>query len=546
MNKLLLICLLVILALPALCVNNMEMMQQINGDRLYGDFGWGLTALDFNADGYDDMAVMQRGWVPDSISTFDPILTAWGRVMIYYGGPDFDGIADFIIPGAYNWNFGSQHPLIHNMGDINGDGFDDLGVKGNTDPASTPLPHGYRAIFIYFGGPNPSHQPAYTKYFSDIFDWSSLVFDPLGDVDGDGYCDLSYTFEPDSESGTLSRCGIIWGGDMIEQEIIRYPDAGFCVLNNVGDVNADGYQDCVKNIFYRTVNNQRIANVALFWGSPNRVFTDSLTLFTSQLDNPQIIFSSSYLGDLNADGHDDYTGLITFSQIKIWYGVTNSTQTPDFFLTPAWCGDDAGRSLVHGDLNNDGYEDVIGADIHAAGSRGAFKVWLGGENMNGTADLQEICLTYLNMGAGLAAGDFNADGFYDVAAGAPHDVQSGWYQGNVYVYAGNAELADTTVGAADDTTPVPDTWSFKVFPNPLPGRKYGKLVFVGKGYDQYHRLTLKIYNIKGQKVKSFSLNTEEIKASQTDLPAIDLPAGVYQFSLFSQGQLLKTIKTTIR
>jgi len=112
----------------------MDLMFYMSGTTPYGDFGAGLAALDFNGDGYDDLAVLQRGWAPDSLVTYPPTVR-YGRILIYYGGLGFDSVPDFIIEGSYNYQFvltGGDANLAA-LGDINGDGYDDLGVKGNTD-----------------------------------------------------------------------------------------------------------------------------------------------------------------------------------------------------------------------------------------------------------------------------------------------------------------------------------------------------------------------------------------------------------------------------
>jgi len=164
-KALLLFALLLSISLQLYCVNHMDLIFMMQGTTAYGNFGAGLAALDFNGDGYDDLAVLQAGWVPDSLITNPPTIM-YGRILIYYGGPGFDSVADFIISGTYNSQFAAgAASYIVSLGDVNGDGYDDLSARGYTNYSDILADSHKPYVAAYFGGQNPSTQPGYYKSF---------------------------------------------------------------------------------------------------------------------------------------------------------------------------------------------------------------------------------------------------------------------------------------------------------------------------------------------------------------------------------------------
>ena len=151
--------LLTLLIFPCFCVNQMNQIMILQQGQYWDDFGAGLAALDFNGDGYDDLVVLHRGWVPDSLVSSLPNIFQFGRLLFYYGGPGFDSVADFTIEGTYSGhlNSGQYGTYLADLGDVNGDGYEDLGVRGYSEI-------GRPYIAIYFGGQNPSTQPGYHKH----------------------------------------------------------------------------------------------------------------------------------------------------------------------------------------------------------------------------------------------------------------------------------------------------------------------------------------------------------------------------------------------
>ena len=320
----------------------------------------------------------------------------------------------------------------------------------------------------------------------------------------------------------------------------QYSSDDLAFFNPAGDANNDGYDDFICTYLSNIKSN------TLYFGSSNVVPPDSLLLYSGQ---DVIVWSAKYLGDLNGDGKDDFTGLMNYPYIYTWYGNENLTNQCNLTLTPSWTGNNnPDRGLVHGDLNNDGYEDVIGSLPIEYGYNGAFCIWQGGANMNGTNDLMIAGTeTGMQMGISMAAGDFNGDGFCDVAASAPYMSSYNFFPGIVKVYAGNAQLADTTVDADENISPsVIKGWSFQIIPNPVQQRQSWKIRFTGRGYKTYNEMLLKVYNLKGQYINAYHITKNQLNSGEAVLSDLNLPAGIYEVSLFSKGPLLKTKKLTIR
>ncbi len=190
---------------------------------------------DLNGDGYCDLVISEPGYNGAEAS---------GRVHVYYGGPDFDTLADVILYGidygieSWGLHFGSNVDI---SGDFNGDGFSDLVIYSE----HSNLCH-YGQVDIFYGGPG----------FDLISDWS--------------YC-----------------------GEMAEE---------FGRSLSVGDFNGDGFSDLATwSMYYGSVENHPQV-LKIFLGSANfDNVADATYLFDQSFIRAALIMD----GDLNQDGFDD-------------------------------------------------------------------------------------------------------------------------------------------------------------------------------------------------------------------------------------------------
>jgi hypothetical protein len=370
--------------------------------------------------------------------------------------------------------------------------------------------------------------------------------DPIGDFNNDGFDDFSYIYRAAYDGVSLSRAAIITGGSMTELVIRQFVQDDGANISPIGDPNSDGYDDFILTFGHVLPNNDYYYNNTVFFGSEAGVPADTLLLYIGHDIN---VYRTIGLGDINGDGYEDFTGRIYWPNNYVWFGNENLTAQYDLIINPAWSGNNNnGRGLIYGDLNNDGYDDVIGSMPVSYGDYGAFKVWLGGANMNGTDDLTIVGQDAgMLFGTGMAAGDFNADGYCDVAASAPHMSSGPTFYGSVYIFLGNSELADTTVGNEDEVLPESSgLWSVMLSPNPLMGRQdYLTLKLSGQGYKDLSRAEVMLSNIKGQVIHSVALTVAELQAGSVSLTPGTLPSGLYLLSVRQGNTLLGTAKLSV-
>jgi hypothetical protein len=157
------------------------------------------------------------------------------------------------------------------------------------------------------------------------------------------------------------------------------------------------------------------------------------------------------VGDVNGDGYADFVvGAPGGNYAKVFFGGPAFDTTRYVKLTCEQKGSRFGYSVAGGDINGDGYSDiVIGAPHYWVGGQfgivdaGKVYVYFGGATFDTIAGLTFAPGGwYYNFGQSLCiAGDLNGDGFSDVVIGAPNDDIDA--HGRVYIYFGGSPMADT-------------------------------------------------------------------------------------------------------
>jgi len=378
-------------------------------------FGESIVRGDVDGDGYDDILIGAPRYNNER-----------GRVHLFYGGPDMDTTSGFIFEGQ---NAGDAFGASIACGDIDHDGYEDIIVgacrystnqgraylfwgsdrnsmdadpdkvftgeekKGSSFGAGLPAVYdidndGYDDIiltasnrgYLYYGN---------TKELMDAS--ADLILkqeDPgysfgytisCGDVDNDGFGDIvvgpwwsrqgrAYLFYGGGRLNMDAKADVIFkaqseGDDYFGQGIV-------CV-----DQNRDGYDDIIMGA---AGYNDMQGRSYLFYGSSKRSLdTDPDMTFNGEVEGGLYGGRPVCYGDIDGDKVNDIViGAYLYRQqigrVYVYWGKDLSAPNPKpgRILTGENPGDCFGVGLACGDVNNDGFDDlVIGAHFYRAGAK---------------------------------------------------------------------------------------------------------------------------------------------------------------------------------
>ena len=384
------------------------------------------TAGDVNGDGYDDVIVGAYGYTSST-----------GRAYIYLGGAPMNNVADVTMTGETTFNlFGIS---VSTAGDVNGDGFSDVFVGANGYSSNTGR------VYIFLGGAAMNNTSDVTMTGEAANSQFGYSVSDAGDVNGDGYSDViagAYNY-----SSSTGRAYIYYGGASMNNivDVTMTGGAAFDNFGNsvsaAGDVNGDGYSDVIAGAYGYSSSTGR---AYIYFGSASMNNVADVTM-TGEASGIQFGFAVSNAGDVNGDGYSDIiTGANVFSTFTgktyIFFGGLSMDNSPDAAVTGEAAGNQFGYSVsAAGDVNGDGYSDVIAGAWGYGTNTG--RAYLYDYFMKGNI-IAEITMTgeATNNEFGVSvstAGDVNGDGYSDVIVGAMRYSSN---TGRAYIYFGGEIL----------------------------------------------------------------------------------------------------------
>lgn len=393
-------------------------------------FGFSVAgAGDLNGDGRSDIVIGEP--------YYDVSLTDRGRIMVFNGngsGLTFSVTRD---GPSSNSHFGHA---VSAAGDMNGDGYGELLVGAPGYNAGRGRLYGYRGGATGIEATATSISTgaqASARYGSSV----SLA----GDVNMDGYADV--VVGAPLYDGAFTDGGrttvFIGAAGTVSHFVTAYrtydgtqanAQLGFAV-HTCGDVNGDGVSELLLGI----PEQGGVGRIGVYHGGADVLTVPTTPAWSQEPNVANALMGSSVdqAGDVNGDGFSDViVGVPGMNQVRVYLGSATGLLTTYWSANGSAADEEFGYSVSSaGDVNGDGYSDVIIGGYAHDSFRGRAYVYLGSATGLGAAYHWRVTGAVAAGrygGAVSSAGDVNGDGYSDVIVGAflENDV------GSVYVYHG--------------------------------------------------------------------------------------------------------------
>jgi hypothetical protein len=310
--------------------------------------------------------------------------------------------------------------------DVNGDGYGDLIVSDREVGGRTGR------LYIYLGGPQgPTPMPSATF---DGPDGPQGQFGAgvhsAGDVDGDGFGDV--TVAAPYLGGTTGRAYVLFGSAAgLRTDVIARLDPPATMqltaaVAGLGDVDADGYADVAVGIAAPSMQPNPPGAVMVFRGGatgPSAAPTWTLAAG----DDMHSFYGLRAAGDVNGDGFSDVVAPAgnfnpTEGRAYLYLGGPAGLQASNVYRFRGMPLGYYGAAAPAGDVNGDGYVDLLTGGSGTSLYSGWVELYLAGAQgvaTNPQAVLGDTGEPYGFLTGDLdTTGDLDGDGLDDFAVGA--------------------------------------------------------------------------------------------------------------------------------
>jgi len=422
--------------------------------------------LDTDGDSYDDGTEIEQGTDPNDPSK-RPLIEMprieLSSTMLY---------EDLSVGGVSE--AGDEFGFSVTTGDFNNDDYDDLVVGVPNEDINCKSDAG--AFNVFYGSPEGLNATK-LRFWHQGLGIGSQAVDRFGfsvttgDFNNDGYDDLAVGV-PNEDRNGKSNAGAVfvlygsreglkaassdwWYQDQGVRGVLEAGDwFGFSVA--AGDFNRDGYDDLAVGVPNEDIDDNDLAfwdssvnagAVNVLYGSPGGLKAAGSNWWHQDDSEDGDNFGYSVAtGDFDGDGYDDLVVGVPNKDMNyrsdagavfVLYGSPSgliATTCPVFHQIlgvreGSEPGDHFGYSVATGDFNNDGYDDLaVGLpdeNIGAKADAGAVGILYGSHEGLNSAD---SILWYQvdsedgdNFGYSVATGDFNRDGYDDLVVGVPNE-----------------------------------------------------------------------------------------------------------------------------
>ncbi len=412
-------------------------------------FGYSIAYVgDVNYDGYGDLLV--------GAPEYDGGQTDEGKIFLYYGSAA--GINTTAAWSYENNQAGSQLGYaVENAGRSNNDNYSDFIASA---PYYSNGQNEEGAVYYFKGtATTPAATPSAIIQGNVIDAHFGLSITGNAKFNNDTYMDIAVGAPHYKVSGAAPNLGAVYifhGASGGLSTTVRatltgeHAQAHFGTsVKAFGDVNNDTYTDLIVSSPYFTNGETEEGAIYLYQGSSTGLNTT--LLWKGESNIPSMYYGETAAGgDINKDGKTDLivgaprygTTYTSSGEVHIYYSNgTSFGATPNLILSGGADWDYFGGGLASGDINGDGhFEVIVGSTLHNGGltEQGKVQIFYGTSFGLSTTPTwtKSGGSNYATLGQSIAVGDINGDKVNDLHISAAYESNGQSYEGKVYSFYG--------------------------------------------------------------------------------------------------------------